>query len=188
MNVDDYQAQITSLLYDEIRAAIPPLIQELAGESVFAFGLVSYDGPWIQGVAACSREGLARPAAETSCAEWNYLGNAVSQSLDLSHELSRKFYDGVVEGLDESVDWEVAQRRFNRVFFEAGVHVLSRLRDSGEFPVPPFEADLFLGLHNPDPGRDAIHRMIESSKMLNSAQWHARFVSELPDPASVNHA
>ncbi|MEM6817417.1 MAG: hypothetical protein AAF578_01390 [Pseudomonadota bacterium] len=200
MNVDDYQAKITSLLYDEIRAAIPPLLAELEGQSIFAFGLVSFDGPCVQGVAACSREGLAARTeelnksamssskAEVYCAEWNYLGNAVSESLDLSYELSDKFYDGAVEGLDESVSWDVAQERFNRVFLDAGVYVLARLRDSGKFPVPPFEADLFLGLHNPDPGRDALHTMIASSKVLNSAEWHAKLVTALPDPTSIDHA
>ena len=200
VNVDDYQAKITSLLYDEVRAAIPPLLEELAGQTIFAFGLVSYDGPWIQSVAACSREGLkqhlekskgissmSESAAETSCAEWNYLASAVAESLDISYELIEKFYDGSVDGLDESVGWEAAKRRFNRVFLEAGVHVLSRLREDGSFPVPPFEKDLFLGLHNPDPGRLAVQRMIDSSKILNSPEWHAKFVAELPDPTSIEH-
>lgn len=200
MNVDDYQSKITASLIDEIRAALPPMLDDMAEQSVFAFGLVSYDGPWFHGVSACSREGLGQNrrklestsaltnlAPETACAEWNYMANAVSESLDLSLELSSKFYDGLVDGLDESVDWVEAQERFNRVFLEAGVDALSKLRKDGEFPAPPFEEDVFLALHNPDPDRYAVQRMIDSSKILNSPEWHAKFVAELPDPSGIGH-
>lgn len=195
MNVEEYQAQLTALLYDDVRAAIPPMLSKLAGQSIFAFGLVCYDGPWIQSVTSCTREGLTRQTGKRSgtvcvevlCAEWNYVGGDLSSSLKLSHEFSDKFYDGEVGGLDESLPWAEANLRFRQVFQQAGVQVLLRLRDESYLASPEFEADTFMAIHNPDPGRQAICTMIESSKVLNSGDWHDKFVSALPDLATVAH-
>jgi hypothetical protein len=188
MKTSDIKNDLIDRIVDACKKHIYRIKLELVGQVVFSYTIHCSSGCRNLGVALCTRNGLNsrnlkvsdpnEPSwyGEVNSAEWDHVNDHYNLFAEVDCFINRLydiFYDEELDDIDlDGLDDDEIWKFISAFFIDAVVNSFALLKESKCFESETFEDDLLIGIQFSDPDKLTIKMIEESSKKLNSDEWH----------------
>jgi hypothetical protein len=181
--------ELMNELTKAVEDILAPAKNDLAGQLIYAFGVICDSGFVSMGGTLSTTQGLKNRAGTTNpaecddltklvaCEEWEYFGHyeAFARTNEILNSFFEVVYDDFFEDLG-TVEMTVAEtgQFIDNFFFDVIAGVLGNLKTTGCFSGFGFVDDVLVGLQFTDPSANQLRIIKSVSEKINSKFWHER--------------
>lgn len=190
MNSSVLKNELVNKIVDACKKHIEQTKIELADQVVFSYVIYCSSGCRNMGAALCTRNWLqlrnsrvsnpSEPAwyGEVNSAEWDHINEHYDFFYEVDNFINRLyeiFYDEELDDVDlDDLDDAGLWTFISNFFLDVVVKSFSVLKESGCFDSEVFEGDILTGIQFGDPDQYSVELIEQSSRKLNSDEWHRK--------------